>query len=378
MMDFKNKKGGTTNILAIIMVLLVFFLIYLFYLPESEKEELFLANTTTKGNQTLKNVEILNIRPGLILGTPLKEYEYSIPSVGIHHTERYHEFYSNDMIFLYYNIFDRNEKIIKFDVDNEVLEDLQVSLNVLDNVNLRFFLNNKLIYIGKNDFTIDKSLLKKENTLLIRVNDEGNILKTYKARFSIKIIGKIRDSSYATQNIPFFLTSQPIFYCDIGNFEFFLDCGDEPENYLEVMINDNVLYSATPNCRKMYSFKIDCSQLRHGQNTIKYISKGGNYYISNSVVKIKTKQNLTEPIYFDIPKDIYSNLRNYTLNLSVVFVEQSNDYFKIKINGFERELKAKDTSFVINEYVREKNNYLLITSENPINIAELKIVAVKR
>ncbi|MEM1988662.1 MAG: hypothetical protein QXS41_02370 [Candidatus Woesearchaeota archaeon] len=375
-----RKKGATSaNVVVMIVVLLVFLLIYLFYLPDYEKAELFALNSSSS-NATVLTQEILRLNVGKITGLPLETYEFSIPSVSVHYIEEYTTFYESDTFFLYANLFDSNEKVINFDVEYPLESDLFVNLNVLSAKNdIKVYLNNKLIYVGKDDFTIDKNLVKKHNILKLRMMDSGMyLLDSNTARLSIKIFGKVKNSKNSVQKLPIFIGSQPVQFCEKAKLDLFLDCVDDPKNYLEIILNNKTLYSASPNCRKFYNFELDCSNLKHGENVLTYISKDGNYFISNAMLTIKTQQKISEPIYFDIPKEVYTKIYLYNINLSLRFVEQSNDFIKVNINGFVREMQAKDNYIIINDFVKPSNNYIIITSEKTINIAELKIVAQKR
>lgn len=376
-----NRKGATSaNVVVMIVVLLVFLLIYLFYLPDYEKAELFALNASSRGDSVISPYEILKINVGKITGLPLENYEFPIPSVSVHYLEEYKTFYESDPFFLYSHLFDSNEKIITFNVDFPLESDLFISLNTINVKNdLKFYLNEKLVYIGKEDFSINKELIKKHNTLKIKVVDPGmNILASNTARLSIKIFGKVKNDKNSIQKLPIFIGSQPVQFCEKGKLDLFLDCVDDPKNYFEIVLNNKTIYSASPNCRKFYSFDIDCSNLKHGENLLIFLSKDGNYFISNAILKIKTQQKISEPIYFDIPKEIYNRMNLYSINLSLRFVEQSNDFVKININGFVREIHAKDTSIIINDFLKPSNNFIVITSEKTLNIAELRIVANKR
>ncbi len=380
----KSKKSQAVNALVIIIMIMVFFLIYLYYLPPETKEQIF-TNSTSNSEIVENNLTgsiILHERIGRIYPEPLNKYEHPITSFSAYFVEKYINLKHLEGLYVYANVFDKNEVVVKFEIPKnyKIASDLLISPNIfVSNAPLKFYFNGRLVYVGKEDFRIPKDLVKEKNVLIVTAMDVGfNLLKSNYAKFSLDIFANIIDTTNAEQSIPIFLPMQEVMYCDYATVEYFLDCVDNPKNRLLIKLNDDVLYNASPDCRRLYRLHIDCNHLKHGQNDLVVKSLGGNYFFTKVSFYINTLKNVSQPLYFDIPEDIYNDLDDYKLNLTIKFVNPSNKNVILDLNGIEREIKAKDYSFVINPYVKENNNYIILKPDDIVDVSDLIIIAKKK
>ncbi len=383
------KRGQALNAAIIIFVVLVMVLIYVYFLPPTEKE--FLVNgqsynyslyNSSYYNST--NFVIFDKRIGHISPQTPSKIEHDLVPFSVFYNEQYSTIVSKAQLLLYNSWYDSNSFEYSFKLDPKyVKSDIFVDFQyVSGNSDLKFFFNNHLVYVGKQGFRIPKDFVRKKNKLVVQVSSTGinpfGLNKVLIANF--RMFSDVVNPSNSLQNISLFLDPQEVLESKKAEAQFYIECINNKDNHLLIKFNNYLLFNSSPICGNLYKFTIPSTSLHSQMNYFVFKSGSGNYFIKNFVFYTYPNENGITPFYFDVPESVYNEIKanHADLNLSISFVNPSNNALDINVNGFSREITATDYWYIITPYVKEKNNYVFINSTVPLDISDLRISVVSK
>jgi hypothetical protein len=164
--------------------------------------------------------------------------------------------------------------------------------------------------------------------------------------------------------------------------KFVPDCQPRLAGILEVVINNNEIYSAAPDCGMLVKRRFNPNYLVEGENKIVFRSEKGDFLIDRVSIDTDLKESPYYINYFDIDEDDFDDIEDDRLdvNLTLEFVDDIDDKrADIIIHGRKISMPWTDDltySQNIDSYVEPGTNSVKIVPKVTLDIRELRIELV--
>ncbi len=388
----RSKKATTSgaNAAIIIGVIAAALIMYIIFLPETEREKILEAGEIGSKEVFPENV---------LLQKHVGRLSYHGMDTISHHIPSFHIFESRESIILHkYNPFmvkkgwfTNQFKEISFSFDDfENTENIFLAFDAPNHKGvLKILLNGRLIYEYDTKISVVKPVLlekawlkPKDNFLEIKVSSTGLRFwdtNTYSID-NLRIIGDITDVSRQIAKNIFSVDPVEMDNLVLARLSFLPRCDPNSIGTLNIKINNELVYSAIPDCDSVNIQDIDESVLNEGKNTIFFQTKKGDYYLDSIKLVVQQKGSKSLIEYFEVDEDMYGDVQDdvHDIILEVEFVDNNKrKRGKINVNGhlasFDQEthLYSKDISNWIEEGAK---NYVEILPETTLDIPEIRVI----
>ena len=392
-MSKKAQAGGAAALVALVALFIV---VYILLLPNNVREDLLNGTSeeigTTGTVSASQGTELITAHPGTL--DPLKnlDREKVLDSFNLYTEKSAVVLKSAEAIHAENGWLRRNPYNLSFKVTDLANTDNYVLAFDVDNSYGRLIatLNGKQIYdseikVGNAEpIKVDKELVKSENSLILSVSDVGLAfwsLNEYDLK-NVRVIADFTDVSKKEYKNFFILTATEKENLDNTNLYFVPDCLTSKVAPLKIWINDNELhYSAIPDCGTLSKIPFDPNLLRQGENTITFKAEQGNYFIDRISIKSQLKEMTYPFYYFELDHDDFESIQNNTANvtLHLQFPDKENKQGELNVNGHLSSIDSDNSTYDrnLNGWVDDGQNYLQIKPKTIMSIVDLKVLLQK-
>lgn len=389
-----NKKGDGAMASSVIIIFAVLLMVYILLLPEDSRNDLLdLDDGNGNGNynsSTTSKRLLLDESPGTIDNQGRTQYDYTIPSLRII-TKTDAKVIKEENPFITKNgWFTKKEKIIEFEVeDKKNTDNLIVSFNTVKREGLLTAkLNDNLIYEKQiTQYNADPIKISKEelnsgvNKLELLPSSVG--IKFWSVNeYSIegmKIMADVTDVSRQEAESVFYITDSRD-NIDSATLKFVPECTTADVGKLTVMVNNNQVSSAVPDCKTMNSIILDPRFLVAGVNTVQANAEKGNFLLDQIKIRTELKQKRQPKYYFYIDNDKWDDIKSsdYVANFTMKFLVPQDDYIdmKVTINNMDFGIHQRNETFekTVDTYLQKGNNVIqLSTKEGTSDVISMKL-----
>ncbi len=390
----KRAQGAAAFLIVIITVLIV---LYILFLPPVEREKILGEQTTDKGLPSSGQVPSEGIIPtNIIVSKPIgrlsylpeREFEHNVPSVNI--ALKTEGKVVKDVSSLYFSrtLFSKKNEIIEFSLnDIENTKNVFLAFNVVEGAGrMVISLNGKEVFnreVGTRNvepITLPKEWLKENNILQFETDSPGIFFwrKNFYDLSSIKIIADIinRDSQ-KSKNL-FVVSESELYNMANAALRFTPICDQTKVRKLEVAINNNVLYSAIPDCGSPARIELEPSYFRSGQNTIEFTTEEGNMLLDQIAVTTFLASAEYPVIYFETVPELYQDIledRTRTI-MEISFPDDiSLKELTLFINGHIERISQYEKVFQmdISEYIELSTNSIELVPEETLDVTKVTV-----
>ena len=379
----------------LILVIAALIVLYILFLPPDVRQELLDENSTRGGGSkdTAGANVILAEAPGRLDFLAKKEIEHTLPSVNLFTTEKSIILGSQRSLYVKNAWFDRQVSNITFSInDIENTDRVMLVFNVKQHegrlrlaLNGYEILNEGITTANIDPLTLPKRLLQEQNTIEVSVSGVGwKFWQTNEYTLeSIQISADFTDVSTRQSTLVFQVTSTEKTNLDRVFVKFFPDCEIDEVGILDIILNNNKIFSSVPDCGIVRTLEVSPSNLLSNENTVIFRTERGSYLLDNIMVKSELKELTYPTYYFEINKTAYNDIVDNKLDaeLQLDFVDDIQDKeAELVINTHMRGLDTKEESYSLNidSIVKEGNNVIQIKPKNTLDVVNLKVVLERK
>ncbi|MCX6707873.1 MAG: hypothetical protein NT001_07110 [Candidatus Woesearchaeota archaeon] len=380
--------AGAAILVAIITALIV---IYILFLPPAEREALLEGNhTSSDGSSVISgNVTLFTENPGRLDYLAQKSIEHTLPSMNLYTKTKAIELESMQSVYVKNAWFDKTTFNITFPIEDfENTDNIQLVFNVkkasgmlMLKLNGYDIYDNELTSANIEPITLQKSLLKEQNTIDVSVSGVGwKFWRTNEYLLeNIKMTGSYTDKSNQEAKVVFQVSEAEKDNLDRVYLKFFPECDINKVDKLEVSLNNNQIFSSVPDCGVLRSLEISPHYLLSEENTLIFRTAEGQYLIDNLAVKSDLKEQIYPTYYFELNKTVLDDITDGNINakLYLLFLDDTEKkQAELTINTHKVGIDTSDReySLSLNSYVREGNNVIQIKPEQTLDVVEIKLV----
>lgn len=387
--EVKDNAGSASALIALIAFLIV---IYIILLPPDVREELLNGNDSGNGNGSNTN-DLARILVEENTGTLQKlsydSFDHNIASINLYTTTSASKLYEHDSILVRNSMFDTTSKTLEFElndldnVDNAVLS----FVNKKNDGVLTIKLNGKELVSGElqtypNPIKLDKRNLNENNVLEFSVDGVGwQFWRSNEYLIeNIMITADTTDTSKQGSFSTFTVTEEEFENLKSVNLKFFPDCRIADVGKLDIMLNNQKIYSSVPDCGTLNKLELDPNFLIMGSDTLEFSADMGYYLIDQITLNTKLKEPTYPLYYFEINDDDMDEINNNNLLVNMTFRFADDSELKsatIYINGHRLSLNTRDSNYDrdITQYIERGNNALKIEPEkNQLDVISFKLI----
>lgn len=381
----KGQSGINTGIIIILVTLSI--VLYVLLLPPDIREELLGEPGEGISSGTV-GTTILDVNPGRIDQTILRDRIHSVPSFRIQIQEKPEIIKSLNSLRVVNSAFTKESKTVSFELDSRNTQDLILSFNVAKaDGRLIILHNNQEIMnteLSEGSITpIPLDITTDYNELVFYTNNPGLLffLKNEYGIENVQISARVKDVSTSSAKNSFAITPTEFSQIDSARLRYFANCVPSSVGTLYIYVNNLPLFEGKADCGFSSEIDIDTAILNEGINNIEFSSDKGSYIIDRIEVRTSTAGEMGSQLYYFSLKDNYfdgSNLRSGNdVYVQLTFTDDdSSKTGDIIINGdrFSFRTNADFYERKINTYITRSSNSIEVDPEGRLNIARLKIV----
>lgn len=384
----KSQSGMNAAMLVAILAALI--VIYIIFLPAEERLNIIGENSSISNGNGDKGEEIVLEEEEIIMEhVGEKEIEHDLPSVNLFTSTDANVIKEEASLYVKNGVFDKQEKEISFIIDDpENTKNVLLSFYAKKNKGrLILTLNNYEIYnsnvekVNVDPIKVSKDLIAKNNNLKVAVSGVGAAFWSTNEYLleNFKITGDVTDVSTRESVLKFIVPQSEAKNIEKSEIIFVPECQPENVGVLDILINNNVIYSSVPDCGTPRPLEFSSVNMITGENKLTFRSDKGRYLIDR--IRI-TNYLIDAPSYtyfFDIDGDDMKEIEkgDKRANLTFFFVDDIEDKeAEIIVNGGKAYMTRHDDfewSKDISNYVREGSNSLKIVPEERLEIRKMQL-----
>lgn len=321
----KRGQAGAAVLLTIIVGLIIVFILLM---PPSERAELLgekggapaggeiTAPEEVPAKTAVKEV-FLRETPGRLSYLKEEEIEKLLPSFRIFTQSQSQLLAERDFLSVKRTLFSSQEEKINFQLDEPVLvEEALLSFgieasqgNLIVILNQQEILNREISQLAP--LKLPRSLLGKENTLIIQVSSPGIAFwrtNQYQLK-NLKLVGEIKDLSAQQGRNLFHISADEARNIEEASLRFSLSCAPEAKGELEIKLNGEEIFSGQPeNCEDLFRYALPAEKIQAGDNWLSFKVEEGDYEVSHLAVKIELKSPAYPMYTFSVGKDYFTRV----------------------------------------------------------------------
>ncbi len=382
----KFKKRGQDNadaaavLIGIIALILIF---YIVFLPPEERDVLLGEENQTTGTDqtTTQEKGSLLKESGLVLSflEEGKEHEIAIPNFALSESKPDKLILSHPGFIIKKGFFKDQPKELKFSTDLKSLEKIFLTFTTPahDGV-LKILVNGNELFEGRitteqpQTIEVNKDLLKQDNTVLLTITSGEYEFKNF------NIIARTIDLEKLTALNNFNLENNVADSIKEAKLSYYLSCNQATASMLEIILNNNKLFSAMPVCESPNVLKLSKSDFVPGKNILLIKTDKGEYSFDQSKIKLELSEAKDLVRYFEINQTTYDQISDDEKKIVLKMNFVSEKEFKeaeISINGRLTRLDQKEKEYRkdITSMIQQGTNFIQITPKSRLEIVELVI-----
>ncbi len=388
-MRLKQATTSGSNAAIIIGVIAVALILYIIFLPQAEREKL-LKEGGIEPKDSLASGLLLQKHVGRLIYDAKDSVPHYIPSFHLFESAESQILSKYTPFVVKKGWFVNRAKALSFSFDDfEHTENVFLVFDAPRHEGmLKIWLNGELIYEYEIKTTtvkplqFDKAMLKpRDNILEFEAASTG--LRFWDVNtYSIEDAQVVGDITDVTRQL-----SQNLFAVDAAEFDsltsarlsFLPACDPRTVGTLNVKINNQMIYSAIPDCDSINIQDIDTGVLAEGKNSILFSTKKGDFRLDDIklISKLKSVKSVVE--YFEVADSLYDNVQDNSSSvlLEIDFVDDGRRKAgRVNVNGhfasFDQ-LKPLYSKNINNWVVLGAKNYVEIVPATTLEIPEVRV-----
>ena len=389
------KKGqGAINAAVLVAIIAGLIILYILFLPGEERRAIIGENDTSSSsnvNDEEENILLFDEEIKLEFMTD-KTIDHEIDPINLYTRTEGIKLKEINSLYVRKGWFDKKTREVTFNTEEpENADNILLAFNVKKSkgrlvieLNGNEVFNNEILTLDE-PIKLPKEYLNEKNTLLVYTSGVG--VKFWSTNEyileNLQITGDITDVSTRQSKNLFFITDEEKSSLDEATLRFSAECDPTEVGILDVLINNQNIYSSVPDCGSLTIRDFSTSYLLSGENSLIFRTGKGRYLIDQINVKTKLKESPAYVNYFTLTGEQINDIEdgNKNVNLTLEFIDDEEDKeARIIINGatlYMRRIKDIEFSKVINSYVEEGSNSLKIVPVVSIDIKKLRVELVE-
>ena len=194
---------------------------------------------------------------------------------------------------------------------------------------------------------------------------------------NVKVTASVTDVSARRSENIFIVAESEKQNLDKVKLKFSAECTPTDVGILNVLINNQNIYSTIPDCGSFTVREFSPFYLNAGENKLTFRTEKGMYLIDQIKIRAELREIPSYVEYFELDEDEYEDVEDNRkdVNLTIEFVDEGLKEADIIINGRKTRLRTYERfwSKNIDRYVREGTNALKITPDTTLNIIRVDI-----
>lgn len=376
----QSNADAASVLIGIITLILIF---YIVFLPPEERDLILGDNETqtNTGSIVAEKGELLR-ESGLILSflAETKEQEITIPNFALTESRPDKLILSHPGFIVSKGFFKDKPKELKFSItDLKNLDKLFLTFTTPKHEGaIKITINANELFEGTitteqpQTIEVSKDLLKQDNTLIINAVSGKYEFKEF------NIISRTTEPQKLTALNNFNLESNVYDSIKEGKFSYYLSCDQMASDMVDIILNNNKLFSATPVCDSPNMLKLSKTDFVPGKNVLLIKAEKGEYSFDQAKIKLELSEAKDLVRYFEANQTVYDQIisNNKKVILKMNFVsEKEFKEAEISINGRLTRLDQKEREYKkdITSMIQQGTNFIQVTPKSRLEIVDLVI-----
>ncbi len=394
-----SRKAQAAGAAAVLLMLIMILMIGYVVVIEPDERAALLgedfgsssgSNSDSDDAGEINGEILLEETPGTIKYLSQDEVEHTLASVNIFTSLEDSVLAEKESIYMKNSMFSEEKGSFSLGIDDlGVTSDLVLSLRVAEVTGGRLqieFNGEKLldesVSSGQNiNLEIADHLLLEENSIVFSLSGPGAIFwsSNEASLENIKIIGELLDLSSRSASGTFQISETEYDNLETLEFNFQSDCAPSEDGKLTIFVNNEEIYSATPNCdAQMGSIELSTSLINLGQNTVEFSTVDGDYTIYGIKVVSKLEDIEYPTYYFSLSLEEFEEVDDGDdrVELTLDFSDEGDTKRGyVSINGYKRSFDTTSSSYAfdISEYIDTGNNAVKIIPTRTLDVRQLTV-----
>lgn len=374
--------GGAAALIAVIAIIIV---LYIALLPAEERQALLYGEDADE--EDADGEVLLLEHPGRLEYLDQDKIEHSIPSMNLYSKTEATIFKKLDSVYVSKWLVGGKKETINFTIsDLANTRSILLGYNIKDGSGRLIIKLNDHQILNKEIRTTTPLQLQKEflkegsNSLIITCSNPGIALwKTNKYTLGNLIItGDFTDISGLTAYSSFIVSASEKNSLKRVTLKFLPVCDEDTTEKLEILINDNSIYSAIPDCGLARPIEFSPSFIKNGENIVTFKADSGDIIIDHVMITSQLKEFVYPIYHFNLDEDLYDDIKDNTKDLELELKFFDNVAFKsakILVNSEELYVAGKEQKFTkdISNYIIEGSNSIRIEPAVSIDVLDLTV-----
>jgi hypothetical protein len=388
----RGQNAGSAAIFVIIITVMV--ILYLVFLPPEDRANLLGESSSGSGNGGVgSNVKqiLFSQSPGQLQPPGSNIVEHTMPAFMVFTTTNTAELKSVSNIYVKNSAFSDSFEEVEFFFDDRTTENVKLSFSVAKRKgNLMVFLNDKKLFEGEikspspAPIEIPRELLTQRNVLRFEVSEVGAAFwstNEYEIE-NLLISADVTNYGASISEQHFSISAHEMVNMEKAVFEFLPDCPPGREGFVNILINNQPIYSSLPDCGVHSSIELSKEFLRQGDNVLTASTQAGAFLLDMPKVVTMLKQSEKRVFYFNVPDSLmqYIGSGQNALVLTLRFADAvSMKAGAIDINDARATFQTQD---IIYQVMISPNNIfngpnsISITPSQPLDVVELRVEVI--
>ncbi|MFH1591408.1 MAG: hypothetical protein ABIC95_05785 [archaeon] len=394
----QNSGGSAAALVAVVGLIIV---LYIIFLPPDERVALLEGTDSdddddTNGDSTEieKNLTLLLEMPGRLDFLESHDYDHPLPPVYLYRSSDSEQLKQVGSLQVRNGAFQKAFPHFEFSVSKpEMTSNVLIAFSAPKNDGtLTITLNGRTIFSedieSANPVTIpiDNQYLQRSNILAFELSGVGwNFWRTNEYVLSdIHIVGHVEDVSRQKSINIFQVKGVEYNNMEDARLVFNPECQPAEVGVLEVRLNNQIVYSAIPDCGSTNPVDMSPHVFVEGENTLAFKTERGNYLIDNIEIRTELSEEDYPSYYFDVNDSLYREIRAGIIDARVRMdffddrdLKQGRIFVNDRISGFS----TRDKNFTksISALIESGNNGIKIEPDRTLlDIRKLKVFVEER
>ncbi|MBN1793125.1 hypothetical protein JW826_05570 [Candidatus Woesearchaeota archaeon] len=375
----------------VIIIIAVMIILYILFIPLADRAALLGEDYPGGGGGSVSGVKtvLMAKTPGRLYPSGSNLVEHQMPSFLVFTVTNANELKHLDSLYIKNSAFSLKEAEVQFFYDENTMEDLKLSFNVISHEGrLKISLNGYDLYEGEINegspppITLPKEQLKPRNVLVLTTSSPGVFfwrIHEYSLE-SVIISGKVTDYTGARSEQHFSIADTEFEKLEKAQLDFLPDCPPRETGQLQILLNGRPVYTSFPDCGIKATIELSKDFLRPGDNALVALTSTGSFLLDAPKVTTFMKEESQPVYYFTAPPAlidaIYRGQRG--LLLSMRFADASSvKRGTIIVNGFKNYFDTTDyvyqTPLDPDSVLEGSNGVKIIPLSGALDVVELRV-----
>jgi len=285
-------------------------------------------------------------------------------------------------------LFSKKNEIVEFSLrDIENIKNIFIAFNIIKGEGrMIILLNGKEIFnkeVGTKNIepiNLPKEWLKENNILQFETDSPGIFFwrKNSYDLSNIKIIADVINRDSQKSRNSFIISENELQNMKSAALRFTPECDKTKIKKLEVMINNNIVYSAIPDCGSPARIELEQNYLKSGQNIIEFTTEEGNILLDQIAITTFLRKVEYPVIYFEAIPQLYQDIleKNTRVIIEISFPDDINlKELTLFINGHIERISQYERVFQmdISEYVELGTNSIELVPEETLDVTKVTV-----